>query len=106
MEAILTDENFKKEVLESEVPCLVDFWAPWCGPCRMISPLVKEIAEKFKGKLKVGKLNVDESPKTAYRYGITSIPMLSLFKNGKPVTAVIGAVPKKEIMSKLNPYLI
>ena len=102
MEIVLTDENFENEVLKSELPCLVDFWAPWCGPCRMVGPVVEEIAEEHQGKLKVGKLNVDEAPKTASQYGIMSIPTLSLFKNGEKIDTVVGALPKEEIVSRFG----
>lgn len=83
MEVKLTDANFKQEVLESDVPVLVDFWAEWCMPCRMIAPIVEEIAEEYQGKLKVCRLNVDEAPKTSFEYGIMSIPTLAIFKNAE-----------------------
>ena len=101
-EIILTDDNFKKEVLESELPVLVDFWAEWCGPCRMIGPIIKEIAEEFAGKLKVGKLNVDENSNTASEYKILSIPTLMIFKNGKIITTIVGAQPKDSLVRKIN----
>jgi len=96
----LTDENFSKEVLESKDPVLVDFWAPWCGPCRLVGPIVEELAFEYQGKIKVGKVNVDENEQTAYKYGIRSIPTLILFKNGRPVDQIIGAVPK-HILKKM-----
>jgi thioredoxin 1 len=96
----LTDENFSKEVLESKDPVLVDFWAPWCGPCRLVGPVVEELASEYQGKIKVGKVNVDENEQTAYKYGIRSIPTLILFKNGRPVDQIIGAVPK-HILKKM-----
>jgi thioredoxin 1 len=100
-----TDFNFDTEVLVSETPVLVDFWAPWCGPCRMVAPVVDEIANELSGKLKVVKVNTDENFSVASRYGIMSIPTLGIFKNGKMVDAVIGAVPKHHLLSKLNPHL-
>ena len=96
----LTDENFSKEVIESKDPVLVDFWAPWCGPCRLVGPVVEELASEYQGKIKVGKVNVDENEQTAYKYGIRSIPTLILFKNGRPVDQIIGAVPK-HILKKM-----
>ncbi len=100
-----TDASFKEEVLESDTPVLVDFWAPWCGPCKIISPLVEEIAKEYQGRLKVGKLNVDENAQTATQYGIRGIPTLLLFKDGQAVEQIIGAVPKDYIISKLDPHL-
>ena len=104
VEIKLTDENFKTEVLKSELPCLVDFWAPWCGPCHIVGPIVEEIAKEYEGKLKVGKLNVDEAPKTASQYRVMSIPTLSIFKGGERVDTVVGAMPKEAIVSRINPY--
>ncbi|MHB8904837.1 MAG: thioredoxin [Melioribacteraceae bacterium] len=100
-----TDANFSQEVLKSDTPVLVDFWAPWCGPCRMVAPVVEEIANEMVGKLKVVKLNTDENFNVAGQYGIMSIPTLGIFKNGKMVDAVIGAVPKQHLVSKITPYL-
>ncbi|MCF8242759.1 MAG: thioredoxin [Melioribacteraceae bacterium] len=100
-----TDQNFNNEVLESEKTVLVDFWAPWCGPCRMVAPVVEEIANDYNGALKVVKLNTDENYNTASRYGIMSIPTLGIFKNGKMVASVVGAVPKQHLVSKINPYM-
>ncbi|MEW6686535.1 MAG: thioredoxin [Candidatus Edwardsbacteria bacterium] len=105
MEVKVNDENFKKEVLESKLPCLVDFWAEWCMPCHMVAPTVETIAEEYKGKLKVCKLNVDEAPKTASNYGIMSIPTLAVFKNGKIVETIIGAVPKEVIENAIKSYI-
>jgi thioredoxin 1 len=93
----LSDSTFDSEVLKSESPVLVDFWAPWCGPCRILAPIVEEIANSYTGRLKVGKLNVDDNQETTMQYGIRSIPTLILFKNGKALDQVIGAVPKTEI---------
>ncbi len=98
-----TDQNFKKEVLESELPVLVDFWAPWCGPCKMVGPIVEEIAAEYHGKARVVKLNTDENQETAQSYGIMSIPTLAIFKGGKVVDGVVGAAPKhmlKELLDK------
>lgn len=100
-----TDTNFEQEVLKSDIPVLVDFWAPWCGPCRMVSPLVDELAEELTGKLKVVKVNTDENQEIAIKYGIRSIPTLGIFKDGNIVDGVIGAVPKQTIKNKLLPHL-
>ena len=100
-----TDATFEQEVLKADVPVLVDFWAPWCGPCRMIAPVVEEIATEYNGKLKVVKLNTDENQDTAVKYGIRSIPTLGIFKDGKVVDAVIGAVPKKLLEDKLKAHI-
>jgi thioredoxin 1 len=97
-----TDSNFESEVLKSDKPCLVDFWAEWCGPCRMVSPIVDEIAKEYAGKLKVGKLNVDNNSQTAVKYGIMSIPSLLFFSGGKVVDQIIGAVPKKQLVQKID----
>ena len=102
METVLTDENFKTEILNSKVPCLVDFWAPWCAPCLMVAPILEEIAKEYQGKLKVGKLNVDEAPQTASQYGIMSIPTLSIFKDGERVDTVVGVRPKEDIVSRIS----
>jgi len=101
-EVILTKENFKTEVLESKIPVLVDFWATWCGPCKMIGPIVDELAKEYKGKAKVGKVNSEEQADLAGEYGVISIPTLIFFKNGKPVDQIIGAVPKNGIAKKLD----
>ena len=97
-----TDDNFESEVLKSNQPCLVDFWAEWCGPCRMVGPVVEEIAKEYAGKIKVGKLNVDDNNKTAVQYGIMSIPSLLFFSGGKVVDQVIGAVPKKQLVQRIE----
>jgi len=98
----LNDGNFESEVLKSELPCLVDFWAEWCGPCLVVGPIVEEIAQEYAGKLKVGKLNVDQNSQTAAKYGIMSIPSLLIFNGGKVVDQIIGAVPKKQFIEKID----
>ncbi len=94
---VFSDANFEDEVLNSDKPVLVDFWAPWCGPCRIIAPIVIEISEAYDGKLKVGKLNVDDNQQTSMKFGIRSIPTLLVFKDGEIQEEIIGAVPKTEI---------
>ncbi|WP_422446543.1 thioredoxin [Thermoanaerobacterium sp. DL9XJH110] len=98
----LTDENFDREVIQAEGKVLVDMWAPWCGPCRMMGPVIDEIAEEYEGTLKVGKLNVDENPDTAARYGVMSIPTLLVFENGQLVNKMIGFRPKRELLSEIG----
>ena len=98
----VNDANFKKEVLDSGLPVLVDFWAEWCGPCLMVAPVVESIEKKYKGKLKVCKINVDEAPSTSSEYGIMSIPTLIIFQNAKPVNQIVGAVPESTIASKVE----
>ena len=101
----VTDANFKAEVLDSEVPVLVDFWAPWCGPCRMVAPVVDEIAAQYGEKVKVVKVNTDENSAIATEYGIRSIPTLMIFKGGQKVDMVVGAVPKTTLSETLQKYL-
>jgi thioredoxin 1 len=98
----VTSDNFETEVLQSELPVLVDFWAPWCGPCRVISPIVEEMASEYEGKLTVGKLNVDDHPSIAQKYNITGIPALLFFKDGGIANTVVGAVPKAVLQENVN----
>ncbi|GIX48002.1 MAG: thioredoxin [Candidatus Tectimicrobiota bacterium] len=101
----LTADNFDAEVLQSPLPVLVDFWAPWCGPCRMVAPVVEELAATYAGRLKVGKLNVDDHPEVAQRYGISGIPALFFFHKGEVVDTVIGAVPKSVLQKHAEDVL-
>ena len=103
--AAVTDATFEQDVVKSEQPVLVDFWAAWCGPCRMVAPVVEEIADEYSGKLKVVKMDVDENFETAQTLGISSIPTLILYKNGEPVERVVGFQPKQRLMSKLERHL-
>ncbi len=97
MEVKITTQNFEEEVLKSEKPVLVDFWAIWCGPCKMIAPVIEEVAEEYSDKIKVGKINVDEEMELAIKYGITSIPTLLLFKGGEVVKKTLGYMSKEEV---------
>jgi thioredoxin 1 len=97
-----TDQNFSSEVLQSDKAVLVDFWAVWCGPCKMIAPFVEELAGEFEGKAKVGKLDVDNNQESAIKYGVRSIPTVLIFKGGKVVDTIIGAVPKNQLKQKLE----
>lgn len=101
----ITDANFEQEVTKSELPVLIDFWAVWCGPCKMIAPFVEELAGEYEGKIKIGKVDVDSNPQISMNYGIRSIPTLLIFKDGKVVDQIIGAVPKQAIAAKLDAQL-
>ena len=101
----VSDANFQADVLGSDVPVLVDFWAPWCGPCRMVAPVVDEVAAKYEGQVKVVKLNVDDNPNSASEYGVRSIPTLLIFKDGKVADTVVGAVPASTLSTTLEKYL-
>jgi len=100
-----TDSNFKKEVLESNLPVLVDFWANWCGPCKMITPIIEELAKEYQNKMKIGKLDVDPNPKTATTYAVMSIPALIFFKNGKVMDQVVGVLSKADLKRKIEENL-
>ena len=101
----VTDKNFESEVIKSALPVLVDLWAPWCGPCRMVAPVIDKLAEDYDGKFKFCRLNVDENPQTASKYGIMSIPTLMFFKGGEAVDTVIGAVPERALQPKIDGLL-
>src|SRR3972149_5545405 len=103
--AEVTDGSFESEVLKSNVPVLVDFWAPWCGPCRMVAPIVEELADEYDGKVSFVKLNTDDNPMTASRFGIRSIPTLLIFKGGQPVGQIVGARPKSDLKRRLDEAL-
>ncbi len=101
----VTDATFEQEVIKSELPVVIDFWAAWCGPCRLIAPLVEELSEEYAGKVKMCKLDVDNNQNTAMKFGIRSIPMLLFFKNGEVVDSILGAVPKSNIAKKIDTLL-
>jgi thioredoxin 1 len=103
--ATVTDDNFQAEVLESTHPVLIDFWAEWCGPCRMIGPIIEELAGEMQGKVKVGKVDVDQNPRVAMEYGIRSIPALLVFHEGKVVDSIVGLVPKNFIVERLQQHI-
>lgn len=100
-EITITKDNFEKEVLQSDVPVIVDFWATWCGPCKMVAPILEDIAKEKAGELKVGKVNVDDQMELAQQFGIMNIPTMILFKNGEKVNQIVGAVPKENILAML-----
>ncbi|NIM06997.1 MAG: thioredoxin [Armatimonadetes bacterium] len=102
--AAVTDKTFEKEVLQSSVPVLVDFWAPWCGPCRAMAPVLEAAAQQYEGKIKFAKLNVDDHPALASKYGISSIPALFLFKDGQIAESLIGFISEKDLHAKLQPH--
>lgn len=101
----IDDGNFDQNVLQAEIPVLVDFWAAWCGPCRMVAPIVEELAQEYEGKVGFAKLDVDQNPKTAGKYGIMSIPTLIIFKNGEPVSHLVGFRPKADLKRELDAAL-
>jgi len=101
----ITDQNFETEVIKSDKPVLIDFWAVWCGPCKLIAPIVEELASEYDGKVKIGKLDVDSNQQTSIKFGVRSIPTLLLFKDGNLKDTIIGAVPKSKIVEKLNTVL-
>lgn len=101
----IDDQNFKSEVLDSNLPVLVDFWANWCGPCKMIAPIIEELAKEYAGKVKIGKLDVDNNPKTASHYGIMSIPTLIFFKNGTVMEQLVGVLSKAELKNKIDEHI-
>ena len=105
VDLVFTDQNFGQEVLQSRIPVVVDFWAPWCGPCKVVSPIIEELAREYEGKVKVGKLNVDENQMMASEYGIMSIPSIVFFKNGKPVKTMIGAQSKENFKKGIEETL-
>jgi|SRR5450759_1124088 thioredoxin 1 len=101
----ISDTSFEPEVLKSEQPVLVDFWAEWCGPCRMIAPILEKIAEEYAGSLKIGKLDVDNNPETMMKFGVQSIPTLILFKGGEPVERLVGYMPKERLLDRIKPHI-
>ncbi|HRE39861.1 MAG TPA: thioredoxin [Ignavibacteria bacterium] len=102
----ITDANFAAEVEQSNIPVLIDFWAVWCGPCKMIAPIIEELAGEYEGRVKIGKVDVDNNPDISMKFGIRSIPTLLIFKDGKKVDEIVGAVPKPQITAKLDSQLV
>ena len=102
---VVTDDTFDEEVLASETPVLVDFWADWCGPCKMIAPVLEQIAAEYEGKLTVAKLDIDANPKTPVRYSVIGAPTLNLYKNGEVVQQIVGAKPKRQLIAAIEPHL-
>jgi len=100
-----SDDQFQSEVLESSQPVLVDFWAPWCGPCKMLAPTIDEVANEFEGKVRVGKMNTDENPQTATQHNVSAIPTVMLFKGGQVVEKFVGVTPKEQFADKINAHL-
>ncbi len=103
---VLTDASFEADVLKSDIPVLVDFWAPWCGPCRIVAPVLEKVAARYEGRVTVGKLNVDENPETSLTYGIRSIPTIALFIAGEAVDGVMGAAPESQFAQLLDKHLV
>jgi thioredoxin 1 len=101
----LTNDNFETEVVKSDIPVLVDFWAPWCGPCKALAPIMEQLAAEYAGKLKIGKLDIDENNELAIKFGVRSIPTMLFFKGGQPVDKMVGAVPKAQIIQRLGQIL-
>lgn len=101
----ITDQNFEEEVLKSQIPVVVDFWAPWCAPCRIVGPAIEELAKEYAGKVKVGKMNVDENPDASGQFGIMSIPTVLFFKNGQPVQSIVGAQNKENYKRAVDEVL-